>query len=108
MTLHRKLERSRVVNAFTEAARQYPHDDMLALDHAGRVVMHTATSPRIGPRVGSAPLLGAVLMREVRRRWFLARSADGGRHAWAARSVTTGRGEGASGLRFDVAKLVWG
>jgi hypothetical protein len=32
----------------------------------------------------------------VRRRWFLARSADGGRHAWAARSVTTCRGEGAS------------
>ena len=42
----------------------------------------------------------------VRRRWFLARSADGGRHAWAARSVTTGRGEGASGLRFDVAEPV--
>jgi len=42
----------------------------------------------------------------VRRRWFLARSADGGRHAWAARSVTTGRGEGASGLRFDVAESV--
>ena len=40
----------------------------------------------------------------VRRRWFLARSGDGGRHAWAARSVTTGRGEGASGLRFDVAE----
>jgi hypothetical protein len=40
----------------------------------------------------------------VRRRWFLARSADGGRHAWAARSVSTGRGEGASGLRFDVAE----
>lgn len=40
----------------------------------------------------------------VRRRWFLARSADGGRHAWAARSVATGRGEGASGLRFDVAE----
>jgi hypothetical protein len=44
----------------------------------------------------------------VRRRWFLARSADGGRHAWAARSVTTGRGEGASGLCFDVAEPVWG
>jgi hypothetical protein len=43
----------------------------------------------------------------VRRRWFLARSADGGRHAWAARSVATGRGEGASGLRFDVAEPVW-
>jgi hypothetical protein len=44
----------------------------------------------------------------VRRRWFLARSADGGRHAWAARSVSTGRGEGASGLRFDVAEPVSG
>lgn len=44
----------------------------------------------------------------VRRRWFLARSADGGRHAWAARSVATGRGEGASGLRFDVAAPVGG
>ena len=44
----------------------------------------------------------------VRRRWFLARSADGGRHAWAARSVSTGRGEGASGLRFDIAEPVGG
>ena len=44
----------------------------------------------------------------VRRRWFLARSADGGRHVWAARSVTTGRGEGASGLRFDVAEAIGG
>jgi hypothetical protein len=44
----------------------------------------------------------------VRRRWFLARSDDGGRHAWAARSVTVGRGEGASGLRFDVADPVRG
>jgi len=39
----------------------------------------------------------------VRRRWFLARSADGGRHVWAARSVQTGRGEGSSGLEFDIA-----
>jgi hypothetical protein len=39
----------------------------------------------------------------VRRRWFLARSADGGRHTWAARSVQTGRGEGSSGLEFDIA-----
>lgn len=44
----------------------------------------------------------------VRRRWFLARSADGGRHVWAARSVTTGRGEGASGLAFDVAEAIGG
>jgi hypothetical protein len=61
-------------------------------------------------------LLGRVIPEEevptagvvVRRRWFLARSADGGRHAWAARSVATGRGEGASGLRFDVAVPVGG
>ncbi len=39
----------------------------------------------------------------VERRWFLARSADGGRHVWVARSVSAGRGEGASGLVFDVA-----
>jgi hypothetical protein len=44
----------------------------------------------------------------VRRRWFLARSADGGRHAWAARSVVTGRGEGSSGLQFDVAETTGG
>jgi hypothetical protein len=39
----------------------------------------------------------------VRRRWSLARSADGGRHVWAARSVQTGRGQGSSGLEFDIA-----
>jgi hypothetical protein len=44
----------------------------------------------------------------VRRRWFLARSADGGRHAWAARSVTTGGGAGSSGLAFDVAQPIPG
>jgi hypothetical protein len=44
----------------------------------------------------------------VLRRWFLARSADGGRHAWAARSVVTGRGEGSSGLQFDVAQPTGG
>jgi hypothetical protein len=44
----------------------------------------------------------------VRRRWFLARSADGGRHAWAARSAASGRGQGSSGLRFDVARAIPG
>jgi hypothetical protein len=48
------------------------------------------------------PVAGVV----VRRRWFLARSADGGRHAWAARSVNSGRDKSASGLRFDVAEPV--
>ncbi|HET9020949.1 MAG TPA: hypothetical protein VFN34_03615 [Ornithinibacter sp.] len=44
----------------------------------------------------------------VRRRWSLARSADGGRHTWVSRSVSTGRGEGSSGLAFDVALDVRG
>lgn len=44
----------------------------------------------------------------VRRRWYLARAADGSRHTWVARAVTTGRGEGASGLAFDVALDVRG
>jgi hypothetical protein len=64
------------------------------------------------PRSSVLRELGDVLLPEeevgpagvtVRRRWFLARSADGRRHVWAARSVTTGRGEGNSGLAFDVA-----
>jgi transcriptional regulator of acetoin/glycerol metabolism len=41
MSLHRELERSRLVSAFGEATRHYPFDDMLALDHAGRLVTHT-------------------------------------------------------------------
>ncbi len=93
---------------------------------ARQVGLVEAVLPRpnsLGDLVTSSPrssvlqeLRGAVLPEEevpsagvvVRRRWFLARSADGGRHAWAARSVTTGRGEGASGLRFDVAQPVRG
>ncbi len=91
-----------------------------------KVGLVEAVLPRpnsFGELVASSPrssvlqeLRGKVLAEEevpssgvvVRRRWFLARSADGGRHAWAARSVATGRGEGASGLRFDVADEVFG
>jgi hypothetical protein len=91
-------------------------------DASRQVGLVEAVLPRpdsLGELVASSPrssvlqeLRGLVLPEEevptagvvVRRRWFLARSADGGRHAWAARSVTTGRGEGSSGLRFDVAE----
>jgi hypothetical protein len=74
-----------------------------------------------GDMVISAPrssivqeLQGVVLPEEevpaagvvVRRRWFLARSADGGRYAWASRSVISGRGEASSGLKFDFADHV--
>jgi transcriptional regulator of acetoin/glycerol metabolism len=41
MALQRELERSRLAAAFGDATRHYPFDDMLALDHAGRLVMHT-------------------------------------------------------------------
>jgi sigma-54 dependent transcriptional regulator, acetoin dehydrogenase operon transcriptional activator AcoR len=41
MGLQRELERGRLLMAFGEVARRYPHDDLLALDHAGRVVTHT-------------------------------------------------------------------
>lgn len=39
----------------------------------------------------------------VRRSWWLARAPDGRRVTWAARAAGPGRGEGASGLAFDVA-----
>ncbi|EHR70059.1 transcriptional activator of acetoin/glycerol metabolism [Burkholderiales bacterium JOSHI_001] len=41
MALHRELERRRVLTAFGDAARHYPHDDLLALDHAGRPLAHS-------------------------------------------------------------------
>ena len=41
MGLFRALEHSRLVTAFSDTARNYPHDDLLALDAAGRVVKHT-------------------------------------------------------------------
>jgi hypothetical protein len=93
---------------------------------ARQVGLIEAVLPRpdsFGNLVSAAPqssvlqeLKGLVLPEEevpaagilVRRRWFLARSADGGRHAWAARSVTTGRSEDSSGLRFDVAQSIPG
>ena len=43
MSLHRELERRRILNAFADAVRQYPHDQLLALDYLGRPVTHTPT-----------------------------------------------------------------
>lgn len=86
MALHRELERSRIVNTFNEIARQYASDDLLALDHAGRVIMHSpnerssraarswssggvdsararktidVTAPDTGARIGTIVLLSA-------------------------------------------------
>lgn len=38
----------------------------------------------------------------VTRDYQLARCMDGGTYLWLARRKTTGRGEGSSGLRFDI------
>jgi sigma-54 dependent transcriptional regulator, acetoin dehydrogenase operon transcriptional activator AcoR len=56
MALHRELERRRLLAAFSDAARQYPHDDLLVLDHAGRLVMHSPSERcrRVAERWSSA------------------------------------------------------
>jgi hypothetical protein len=38
----------------------------------------------------------------VRRAYQAARSADGRLHVWVGHRASVGRGEGSSGLRFDV------
>ncbi len=43
MTLRREIDRSQLVAVFAEATRNYPNDDMLVLDHAGRPILHSAT-----------------------------------------------------------------
>ncbi len=41
MALQLEMQRRRVLTAFSELARHYPHDDLLALDHAGRPLVHS-------------------------------------------------------------------
>lgn len=41
MALHRAFERNYLTVAFGEATRRYPNDDLLALDRAGNVALHT-------------------------------------------------------------------
>ena len=56
MALHRELERRLILSASSETARQSPHDDMLALDHAGRPVMHSPSERcrQVAERWGSS------------------------------------------------------
>jgi len=67
MALHRELERSRLLMAFSDAARHYPCDDMLALDHAGRPVMHTPSERcrRIAQQWSSGGFEGATAVRDT-------------------------------------------
>jgi len=67
MALHRELERSRLVTAFGDATRHYPFDDMLAVDHAGRLVVYTPTDRcrRIAERWASGGFEGTPEVRET-------------------------------------------
>lgn len=64
---------------------------------AGRILAAAGTAPyRI--REESVPRVGARVLREpVRSRWI-----SGDTHFWIARRKLAGRGEGSSGLRYDV------
>lgn len=41
IALQREQDRHRLLMAFADATRRYPHDDLLALDYAGKAIMHT-------------------------------------------------------------------
>jgi transcriptional regulator of acetoin/glycerol metabolism len=43
MDLHRQLDRSRLLAAFSERSHLYPRDEMLVVDYAERPVMHSST-----------------------------------------------------------------
>jgi hypothetical protein len=55
---------------------------------AAELLLYDETVPREGLR--------------VRRQWQYGRGPDGSTHLWRTRRSDTGRGEGSSGLRFDV------
>ena len=67
MSLHRELERSWLVNAFGDATRRYRDDELLALDSAGRVIMHTPGErcARIAESWTSCGLAGLAEVRET-------------------------------------------
>jgi len=43
IALHRQLDRSRLLAAFSERSHRYPRDEMLLVDHAERPLMHSST-----------------------------------------------------------------
>ena len=57
-----------------------------------------SNDPEITLREDEVPREGA----RVTRAYQLARWFDGGTYLWLGRRKTVGRGEGSSGLRFDV------
>jgi hypothetical protein len=63
---------------------------LLALDEEALIFLNEETVPRAGLRVQ---------LTKQRARWV-----DGSTHVWLGRKVLVGRGEGSSGLRFDVIK----
>ena len=63
---------------------------LLALDENAMLFLNEETVPRAGLRVQ---------LTKQRVRWH-----DGTTHVWLGKKVLTGRGEGSSGLRFDMVK----
>lgn len=82
-------------------------------DAAGRRVFTPGAvwgSQHVEPFTVIVEQLGAILDEEVpregkrlRRFWQYGRWHDGSRHLWCGREVLAGRGEGNSGLRYDLA-----
>jgi hypothetical protein len=64
----------------------------------GRLLAAMSNDPEITLREDEVPREGA----RVTRAYQLARWIDGGTYLWLGRRKTVGRGEGSSGLRFDV------
>ena len=65
----------------------------------GRLLAPMAKDPKLTLREDGVPRECA----RVTRAYQLARWMDGGTYLWLGRRKAVGRGEGSSGLRFDVA-----
>lgn len=67
LAFSRELERSRLLAVFNDATRQYPHDQLLALDRHDRLVVHTPseTCRRIAERWTSCGLEGMAVAETV-------------------------------------------
>jgi hypothetical protein len=70
-----------------ESGAPIPPQGVLLDTTAGPLELYEEEVPRAGAR--------------VRRAYRATRWVDGSSHLWLARTKTTGRGEGSSGLRFD-------
>jgi hypothetical protein len=98
-----QVDAARRAVALERAAMQRFVDGALArIEPAGRVLKPTnLDDPRLyRVREEEVTRSGLRVLRSARR----ARWTDGSIHVWCARTRRAGRGEGASGLRYDLAE----